>query len=128
MKIRFSYVSNSSSSSFVINDLNKLSPDILDKIVNYDERFYEYCIANGIAVEEFDSPGYSSHILGGKQYFNETSGVVCGTCINNECRWEFNVDTFNNRLVIYTFLDNFDMHQWLNILGVEFTSGDDEFR
>ena len=99
MKTRLSYVSNSSSSSYMIPDLGGLSRDVVDKIINYDEACRNYILSQ--ADQRFDVSSRFGALFDG-------------------CRWDIEIDEENDRMLLFTDMDNFDMGTWLETLGVAF--------
>lgn len=122
MKIRSGYVSNSSSSSFIVFNLDKLSPEIINKIINYDEECYAYCKSNNISVYEgtVRDVGYNPDFLEGKQYHTGNGTILENIYFNNDCRWNVSLNKEKNVIELCTMMDNFDMEQWLKVLGVDF--------
>lgn len=87
MKIRNGFVSNSSSSSFIVS-LKLLTEEQIDKIVNH--------------IEESKKDEYKY-----KGFYNEPY---------NE--WSITIDEEAGFLEGYTTLDNFDMYEFLILVGV----------
>ena len=97
MKIRTNYVSNSSSSSFVIRKWSKLPEEIKDKLTLYEDTAKQ--------ILEYDST------LGGRGdyfgYFGDWS-------------WQFYENDVTDTCEVRTSMDNFDMKALLQYLGVPF--------
>jgi len=123
MKTRSGYVSNSSSSSFIVFNADKLSNETKEKIIHYDNACYNYCIEKGIPIVEDDRhDGYDLSILNGKQYYTEHGVCPELTYMNNDCRWYIRFNKNRNTIELCTYMDNFNMEDWLKILGVDFVS------
>ena len=84
MKIRQSFVSNSSSSSFVIN-AKKITAHQLYQIENYEEISKEY------------------------QSYHES---------DDYCSDNWYIDNHGGRIELSTHMDNFDMREFLDYIGV----------
>ena len=80
-------------------------------------------LKKGIPIVEDDRhDGYDSSILNGKQYHTEYG--VCPECtyMNNDCRWNARFNKDRNTIELCAYMDNFNMEDWLKILGVDFVS------
>lgn len=97
MKIRTNYVSNSSSSSFVIRGWSSLSDKLKYKLENYN------ATAKKILKDNIDLPD---------DFF--------GYLDDEYCPWEFYPDDDTDTCDVCTTCDNFDMKALLQYLGVPF--------
>lgn len=97
MKIRTNYVSNSSSSSFVIHGWSSLSDKLKYKLENYN------ATAKKILKDNPDLPD---------NFF--------GYLDDEYCPWEFYPDDDTDTCDVCTTCDNFNMKALLSYLGVPF--------
>lgn len=126
MKIRNGYVSNSSSSSFIIHNLDKLSDKTVDKIVHYDERCYQHLKKNGVKFR-FCGKGCGG-MFGGQSICPDVefdSEFDFGS-LNDGCRWNITINKEKNCIELDTMMTNFDMYKWLEFLGVEYEVIEDD--
>ena len=101
MRVRLGFVSNSSSSSFVL-DKSKLTPEQLESVLHHAEQ----AEARYLEAEE---PGHSSRLTNGLGWADPWSVKdVPG-------------ELSDNLMVVYTWMDNFCMKRWLQIIGAEAT-------
>lgn len=114
MKSRNGFVSNSSSSSYIIRGWSKLTIEQQDAIKDYDNACIGWCLVDGIELTPIGE-GYSEDMIGGRQADAGIFGYV-----NNECRHEFLYDKENDEMEIYAYMENFEMEEWLKHIGVEF--------
>ncbi|MBR4316804.1 MAG: hypothetical protein IKP65_07590 [Alphaproteobacteria bacterium] len=125
MKIRQSYVSNSSSSSFVVFNWFDLSEDKRDYIKNYDVNALALWRKKKIKYDiEPELSGFIKDFpMNGEEYSynhdNNKEKYDFGW-INNSCRWYFDENKKRNVCVIECSMDNFDMKRWLQYNKVDF--------
>ena len=94
MKYRAGYVSNSSSSSFVL-DTHFLSAYMISQISNHIKVAQDEYVKQGKSFSQFDKFGYA----------NDGDG------------WSIkHID--KDKIALYTSMDNFDMEYFLNFIGV----------
>ena len=120
MKVRLSYVSNSSSASFVIHNFDKLPSNTQEAIKEYDKYAYAYCKEHHIQLEELPFTPNDRNVAEGRVLadWERRDGVGC---INDRCRYHFRKD--GDDLVAETSMDNFNFKHWLECLGVvDFTA------
>lgn len=138
MKRRRGYVSNSSSSSFVILNWSELDNEKKGMVLNYGERVLETWKQNGLPIKkeynsfhidfdalpksELSSEYIESHSIGKiAQWFrehgnDESDGLVDRLdfgCIDDY--WRFREK--DGRLEMTTSMDNFDMEKWMDYVG-----------
>jgi len=118
MKVRKGFVSNSSSSSFVVPNLSELSEKTIDCIVNYDGRCYQFLKKQGAKFTRCGK-GFSG-MLGGFSVFHTEYGSIGFGSLNDDYRWSIEIDKDKNCIILKTDLDNFNMKGWLKHLGVEY--------
>lgn len=108
MKIRNGYVSNSSSSSFIIYDWFDLSEEKRQFVKNYRENVLKLWKEKNVPVIE-DGDGF---------FHVETEQLDFGWIANNE--WFFEEYINENICTVWTVIDNFDMAKWLHYNNVKF--------
>lgn len=124
MKIRNGYVSNSSSSSFVIYNWFDISEDKRLYIKNYDENSFDVWkkkklefISEGTdgVVQEFPFYGKEIHL----KHSNINSKYNFGY-LNDGSRWHFYENKIRNTCTVETSMDNFNMDNWLKYNKLDF--------
>lgn len=130
MKIRVSYVSNSSSASFVIYNWFDLSEEKRNYIMNYDLNAFGVWqrkkIKYGID-KDLHGVDQNAPFCGEERYYlnvNDKEKYNFGY-LNNCCRWEFREDKKRNTCSVVTSMDNFDMEKWLEYNKVDFEETDE---
>lgn len=101
MKVRLGFVSNSSSSSFIL-DKTKLTPEQLESIYHHAEQ----------AMARFGSAHPEAPASDG---FKSTE--IADYNLGWADPWH--VKEVDNLLVVWTIMDNFGMGRWLEIIGAE---------
>jgi len=125
MKKRIGYVSNSSSSSFVVLNLDRLTEDQIDCILHYDQKCYEWCITHNVELVITDKTGFDRNVCDGVEV--ETAADDPDDyfgILNDMCRFEITVNKEENCIDLFTIMDNFNMRNWLRTIGVSFRQGD----
>lgn len=125
MKVRTSFVSNSSSSSFIIFNWFDIPEEKRTSIMNYDESVWELWHKKKIKIEQWkDSSGYNKdYPFYGDEFSSkddQSKSKYNFGFINNSCRWYFNEYELENTCVVSTTMDNFDMGAWLRYNNVAF--------
>lgn len=129
MKIRSCFVSNSSSSSFVIHNWFDLSEDTRSFIEDYDNNALSVWSKKNIAYKiDEDTHGYNKDypFYGEEYYFDydknkEKDQKYDFGWLNNDCRWRFTENKVDNNCVVHCFMNNFDMNMWLKYNKVHFS-------
>lgn len=120
MKVRNGFVSNSSSSSFIINDLDKLSDTTVDKIVNYDGKCYQYLKKRGMKFS-YCGEGFGGMFHGRAMWVKDCPEELDFGSLNDAARWNIRIENKKNCIELQTYMTNFDMGRWLDFLGVKYT-------
>lgn len=129
MKIRTNYVSNSSSSSFIIHNWFDLSGDKRFYIQNYDINALNVWHKKKVKYKkEEELNGYIQDFpfIGEIYYYDynnndDKKSKYNFGWINDGCRWKFIEDKENNSCKVECCMDNFDMEKWLkyNKINIE---------
>lgn len=98
MKVRSGFVSNSSSSSFVL-DKNYLEDEQIELIVNHRAHALE--ILNKLKTDEL---------------FRIATGVEHFEDYEFDPTWAWNVEETSSKIKLETYLDNFNMEKYLQII------------
>lgn len=142
MKIRSIYVSNSSSSSFVVYNWFDIPEKKRKYIMDYDDNALavwkknnipfkkpswqkdteELVFDDGDAWEETIGNEYLSKDLQDEKY-EQIIRFAFGF-VFNDCRWYFEENKKRNTCRVTTSMDNFDMGKWLKYNKVDFESLD----
>lgn len=138
MKKRHGYVSNSSSSSFVILNWSELDNEKKRMVLNYGEHVLEIWKQNGLPIKkecndfhidfdalpksELSSEYVESHSVEEiAQWFREHGNDESGGLVDRldfgwvEDDWRFREK--DGRLEMTTNMDNFDMEKWMDYVG-----------
>jgi hypothetical protein len=100
MKVRLGFVSNSSSSSFIL-DKSKLTPEQLESVYHHAEQaMARFGSAHPGVSDSFKSTELTDYNLGWAEAWNIK-------------------ELENNQMVVWTIMDNFQMGYWLKIIGAE---------
>lgn len=123
MKIRSNYVSNSSSSSFIIHNWFDIPEDKRYYIECYDEGAFEIWHKKKLKYEKFkdDFVYCIEYPFYGEEYqlLEPNKKYNFGT-LNNICRWRFEEDKETNTCKVSCSMDNFNMETWLKYNKVDF--------
>lgn len=123
MKIRSNYVSNSSSSSYVIYNWNNISDDKKQKILEYQVHAIEEWKKLGVKlivekgwVHPDYRKGYSEQDIDADGKIDIDSKYDFGWVEKDIC-WRFRENKEKGILEMTTSMDNFDMEAWMDYLG-----------
>ena len=121
MKTRISFVSNSSSSSFIIYNWSQIPEEKKQKILNYKKSVLEEWQKLGVKFKEDNSfgirPIYSDFAK------DASSDGICMDSqydfgyVGGRFDWKFRERKENGILEMTTMMDNFEMDKWMDYLG-----------
>ena len=126
MKTRNGYVSNSSSSSFVILNWSKLTDEQKQLILDYKRQALRVWSEKGIRLR-FGANGmmFEPAYRKSNEEYSEDDGILdiddpldFGMVEPNySCSWTFREDKKNGVLDMYTVMGNFNMDKWMDYNG-----------
>ena len=137
MKIRSNYVSNSSSSSFVIYNWFDLTEDKRNYIKDYDKNALQVWKNNNIPFRKPSWKDTNELVFDDEDAWNQTFGnesipeqledekydkliQFAFGFIFNECIWYFQENQKRNTCLVTTSMNNFNMEAWLKYNKVDF--------
>ena len=118
MKTRAGYVSNSSSSSFIITNWSNLPEDKKDKILNYQKHALNEWNRLGVALvrdQSYIHPDYNQYGENSADKIDVDSEYDFGYL--DHAGWLFKERPENGSLEMVTSMDNFNMEKWMDHIG-----------
>ena len=120
MKKRMSFVSNSSSSSFVVLNWSELSDEKRKMILEYQKFAINEWNRLGISIVDEENYGIHPVYRKSSDEYDENDGKIdidseYDFGIIDDCVWKFEIE--NGILKMSTCMDNFSMEAWMNHIG-----------
>jgi len=123
MKIRISFVSNSSSSSFIIYNWSQVPEEKKQKILNYKKSVLEEWQKLGVKFKEHQDNSFGIRPIYSDFGKDASSDGICMDSqydfgfVGGICDWKFRERKENGILEMATMMDNFEMDKWMDYLG-----------
>lgn len=123
MKTRSSFVSNSSSSSFIIYNWSQVPEEKKQKILNYKKFVLEEWQKLGVKFKEHQDKSFGIRPVYSNFGRDASSDGICVDSqydfgfVGGSCDWKFRERKENGILEMATIMDNFEMDKWMDYLG-----------
>lgn len=118
MKTRFGYVSNSSSSSYVILNWKSLDDEKKRMILEYYRYAYEAWKKAGVPIEyNAVNTEISAKDQEWGDYDKQIDNSLWFGCIEAAPSWSFREDEKDGVLDMWTSMENFEMDVWMDYVG-----------